>query len=853
MNAPEQEFVFGPFRLLQRGRLLLRDGKPVPLKSRAFDLLALLLEGRDGVVPRDELLRRIWPGGPVHENNLAVHVSSLRRILGTGQNGQPYIATIAGRGFQFVAPVVVEDSRVAVAAPDHADDGTMMGNILPSANRLIGRAEIIAEVTDALEQSRLVSLTGPSGIGKTRVAHAVALQSGSRLPHGSWLIDLAPLRHPGMIAAAIATTLGLPATAGEVTPDGIARQLRQRGLLLLLDNCEHLLDGTAALAALLIDACPQLRILATSLERLNLAQERVCHVETLTLPPIDRTVSAHELLGFTACELFVERARTLDRGFVVTNDTAPIIAEICRRLDGIPLAIELAASRQAILGLEQIRRGLDDRFRLLIGGERLVATRHMTLLGAHEWSYALLPERAQRVLARLSVFAGGFSLAETVILAHDRPKDFDGIVDDTVMLVERSLVAVERTEHEPRYRLLDSTRAYAARHLADQGDEAATRRAHALYFADLFETAERRWETTSTSLWHAGLLRELDNLRAALAWCFAPGGDARLGQRLCAASIRFWHSSNLVSEYRRWLDRAIATPPEDDDRLSARLWLAVARTVLALGTRTEAADRAIALARGCADADTLGRALALKGEVLRRLGDPVGAAGALTDAMALLLAGGAVKSYADASQQLAIIRFHQGDFAGSRALNADALARYRATGHESGIIACLIRAANDQFSAARIADAIAATTEALALSRRLRNDYLVELTLGNLASYEVARGEWRAAWLAGMAALPVAIGVDDRAGVATIVQTLAEIAAQQNHHEAAACLLGYSEAFFEAEQEVRDPLDDGTYDRLVATLGQVLDREALATCRRIGAKWTADIVLAALNQLKPFP
>ena len=849
MNSSDQELVFGPFRLLQRARLLLRDGKPVPLNSRAFDLLTHLIAGRSELVTREELLRRVWPAGPVHDNNLAVHISSLRRVLGKGQSGQSYIATVPGQGFRFTAPVATEDSRVA-SSP--VDNESMAGNITPSANRLIGREAVIAEAIGAFERSRLVSLIGPSGIGKTRIAQAASLEIAPQFPHGAWLIDLAPLREPGMIPATIATTLGLPAGSDEVTPDNIVRQLRQHGLLLVLDNCEHLLDEAAALTVLLIDSCPRLRILATSIERLNLAQEQVCHVNALSLPPADRAVSAQELLGYTACELFVERARALDHSFVVTNDTAPIITEICRRLDGIPLAIELAAGRQAILGLEQIRRGLDERFRLLIGSERLVASRHMTLLGAHEWSYALLPARVQRVLARLSVCAGGFTLAAASILAHDRPNDLAGIVDDIVMLVERSLVAVDHKDLEPRYRLLDSTRAYAARRLAEEDDERATRRAHALYFSDLFDTAEHAWETASTGLWRAGLLRELDNLRAALAWSFGPDGEIRIGQRLCVASLRFWHSWNLVPEYRGWLDRAAAAPPGDDDRQTARLWLAVARTVLALGPRTDAADRAIALARGCGDTGTLGRALALKGEVLRRLGDLAGAAAVLTEAMALLLADGAVKSCADVSQQLAIIRFHQGDLAASRALNADALARYRSTGHDSGIIACLIRAANDRFAAARVADAIEATTEALALSRRLRNHYLIELTRGHLASSEAARGAWRAAWLSGIAALPVAIEVDDRAGVATIVQTLAEIAAQQDQHEVAACFLGYSEACFAAEQEIRDPLDNGTHDRLAAALEQVLGVETLATCRGIGAKWTADIVLAAIRQLNPF-
>jgi tetratricopeptide (TPR) repeat protein len=255
------------------------------------------------------------------------------------------------------------------------------------------------------------------------------------------------------------------------------------------------------------------------------------------------------------------------------------------------------------------------------------------------------------------------------------------------------------------------------------------------------------------------------------------------------------------------------------------------------------------LARTQGDGDALGRALAIKGETLRRTGDMAGAAAALEEAMALLASVEAVKSCADVSQQLAVIRFHQGDIAASRALNADALARYRAAEHESGIIACLIRAADDRFTAGAMAEAVAAVTEALAFSRRIRNSYLVELTLGNLASYQIARGQWPAALAAAQEALPIAIQVDDQGGVAVIAQTLAEIAARIGVAETAASLLGFSEALFESEQEARDPAGSAAHATLVSALDATLGPATLATCRGIGAKWTAQIVLAAIDRL----
>ena len=849
MAIADREYVFGPFRLRQRARLLLRDGVPLPLTSRAFDLLAILLESEGSVVSREDLLRRVWPSGRVHDNNLAVQISALRRVLGTTPTGNSHIATVPGRGFQFVAPVLVEPGDVARAA---AQAGAP-GNLPLPANRLIGRAELIAEAMAGLQEARLVTLIGPSGIGKTRIAEAVALDMAAQFPDGAWLIDLVPLSDPELIPATIALTLGLSVGAEDGVRDSVIRQLRPRKALLVLDNCEHLRAAVAALAAAMMEACPGLRLLATSLERLELAEERVCLVGNLTLPPEDGRLPAHRLLGYAACELFAERARGLDRRFVLSDDEAPILAEICRRLDGIPLAIELAASRQPILGLEQVRRGLDDRFRLLVGGERVVLSRHMTLLAAHDWAWSLLAEPVRRSLARLSVFAGSFDLAAaSVILAHDRPGGANEIVDHVILLAERSLLSIDQDGVAPRYRLLESTRAYAARHLAGEGDAAAVLRAHASYFAERFEAAEHAWDTEATEPWFAGLVRDLDNLRAALAWSFGAAGDAALGRRLCAASLHLWFAAKSVPEYRRWLEQALTAPLDAADPVAARLWFARARAVLALQARKEAAERAIELARAAGEVGTLGRALALKGEVLRRSGDLDGAAAVLTEAAALLAEVQAIKSCADTNQQLAIIRFHQGDLAGSRALNADALARYRTTGHDAGIAACLIRAANDHFSAGRIAEAVEATTEALALSRTLRNDYFVELTLGNLAAYEHARGNRPAAWRAGIDALPAAIQIDDREGMASIAQTLAEILAATGGFEASASLLGYSEALFEAEGEARDPDSSAGHAGLVAALEAALEPTALATCRAIGAQWTAEIALAAVRQLKPF-
>jgi predicted ATPase/DNA-binding winged helix-turn-helix (wHTH) protein len=842
MQVDDPEFTFGPYRLVVLARLLLRDGVPVALGARAFDLLTVLVEGRGETIAREALLRRVWPEGGMHANNLGVQISALRRALAVTGTEDAYIATVPGRGIRFVAPVTLEASRIG-AGLAAAGRKPARGNLPVQTTRLIGRADEVTAVVDALTRWPLVTLVGSSGIGKTRIAYAAA--SEAQFADGAWLIDLAQLTEPAALATAVATAMGLPIGAGEVTVANVAGQLRRRAALLVFDNCEHLRDAAAAMATAILALCPAVRILATSHAPLEIARERVDRIEPLAVPRDGQIVSARDLFDFAACTLFIERAKATDGSFAATDANAATIAEICRRLDGLPLAIELAASRHFTLGLSQIRRGLDDRFRLLVGGERFGASpRHASLGAALDWSYALLTPHEQTALRRLGVLIGAFDLDAAAAVA-------DASADEISALVERSLVTVEQREPEPRYRMLESTRAFAAERLAEAGERDEADRAHAGYFKDLFEAAERDWETGPTGFWQAGLLPDFGNLRAALAWSFGTAGDRRIGQTLCAASLRFWHGFGLMAEYRRWLDRALAGPVADD-RLAARLWMANARSVLSVATRLEEAGRAEILARACDDRETLGRALAIKGDALRRTGDWPGAEAALSEASALLRSSGAAKSCADAIQQLAIIRHHRGDVTGSRALNADALVRYRSTGHDVGIIACLVRQANDDMAAERIVEAIAATNEAIALSRAIGNRYMLELTLGNLASYEARRLGWRAAWQAATEALPFAIDLDDRAGVATIVETLAAIAARHGQHEAAACLLGYSEAFYALDGEAREPTDQGAYERLVAELVGALDGEALAMCRGIGAKWTDDIILAAVGQLRLF-
>src|SRR6266567_7753985 len=340
---------FGPFRLLAAQRLLLEGDNPVRLGSRAFDILAALVERSGEVVAKQELIARAWPQTFVEEANLKMQVSALRRALGDGQGGHRYVVTVPGRGYNFVAPVLHEEPARAAVPPAVA--AVSVHNLPLAMTRMIGREEAVATLVARLPHERLLTIVGPGGIGKTTVALAVAERMIADYEQGVWLIDLAPLNDPRLVPSAVATVLGL-----EVRTDnplaGLVAALRNRRMLLLLDNCEHVIDAAASLAAAVLTGVPRVNILATSREPLGVAGEHTQRLGPLSLPQPSSRLTAAEAAVFPAVQLFVERVTAIVEDFALTDANAPLVAAICRRLDGLPLAIEFAAPRVEVLGVE---------------------------------------------------------------------------------------------------------------------------------------------------------------------------------------------------------------------------------------------------------------------------------------------------------------------------------------------------------------------------------------------------------------------------------------------------------------------------------------------------------------------
>ena len=430
-------------------------------------------------------------------------------------------------------------------------------NLPEPISGLIGRDAELGEILDLSASHRLVTLTGAGGIGKTRLGFEAARHQLAKFADGVWAIELAPLSDPDLVPVTVATALGLELASGTASPQSVANALRSKQLMLVLDNCEHVVDAAAQMAEALLRASPAVRVIATSREPLRSEGEWLCPVPPLAVPPDDGPAS-EDPLRYGAVQLFHERARAATANFASDARTASAIAGICRRLDGIPLAIELAAARAASLGIEGLAAGLDDRFRLLAQGRRTALPRQQTLRGTLDWSYELLTKPERVALHRLAIFMGGFTLGDAKAVATDDGVSASEVDDCVASLVAKSLVTADFGDGTPRYQLLKTTRAYALEKLVQSGEFDVVARRQARHYLDLFERADREADARPTDQWLAGYVSRIDNVRAALDWSFSPGGDASIGVALGAAAVWLWMHLSLMDECRARVERALA-------------------------------------------------------------------------------------------------------------------------------------------------------------------------------------------------------------------------------------------------------------------------------------------------------
>jgi predicted ATPase/DNA-binding winged helix-turn-helix (wHTH) protein len=565
---------FGPFKLVASERLLTKDGVPVEVGARTLDALIALVSRPNEVVSKGDLLARVWPDVTVEESSLRFHIAALRKALGDGKDGARYITTAAGRGYCFVAPVARSNERADLNPPltvsfSHAN--------LPSRlRRMVGRDDDVLRLSAQLTASRFVTIVGVGGVGKTTVAVAVGHHLIEAFAGATLFVDLGMLSDPALVGTAVASMLGLSVQSDDPTPNLIAF-LRDRRILLILDTCEHLIEAVASLAARIFTEAPQVHILATSREALQVEGEHVYRLDVLAYPPDDRVLTAADAQAFPAIQLFMERALASGARFDLGDAEAAIVVGICRKLDGVALAVELAARRVEAYGLQQTAALLDQRLTLLWVGPRTAPPRQKTLQATLDWSYGLLSELERVVLRRLAVFVGHFTLDAALAVVTSSTVDHGGVFAAIDSLVSKSMVATRPVGAMMRYRLLDTTRAYALETSIDDAEFADLAVRHAAYYRRWLEQSGTEWPSLSTGAERAPHFAALNNVRAALEWCFGATGNIQVGVGLVVAAGPVFLAMSLLPECHRWSERAAvalgdgARPGLEQMRLQANL------------------------------------------------------------------------------------------------------------------------------------------------------------------------------------------------------------------------------------------------------------------------------------------
>ena len=549
----------GSWQVDSRRRELRLRGAAVPIGIRAFEIIEALAQSAGQIVSKDDLMDRVWPGAVVEENTLQVHISAIRKALGSDRG---LLQTKFGRGYRLLGHWTTREQTARANPEDFAlppaPARPVRGNLPIAPSILVGRHAAVRLLLDLISAYRVVTLTGPGGIGKSRLALEVARLLSPAFAHDVWLVELASLSDGALIAATIAGAIRLDRTGSGVSAASLARAIGDRRLLLVIDNCEHLIDASATVAETIIRNCPAVSVLATSREIMRVEGERAYRVPPLDLP-VDSAANAaaDEILQTSAVQLFIARTAGTLAGEWPQEQLAAIAA-ICRRLDGIPLAIEFAAARAATLGSQDILSHLDNRFELLTSGRRTALPKHRTLRAVLDWSYDLLPDDERILLQRLSAFTGSFSLQAAIAVAGSNDAPPVAIADGIANLVAKSLLTIDAsTDGGGRWRLLETTRSYALEKLAGSGAKPPIARRHAEFYRDLLAPVAVAADSHEAAANKARLAPEIDNVRGALDWAFSAQGDISLGAALTVSTVPVWMHLSMMVECRDRLQRAM--------------------------------------------------------------------------------------------------------------------------------------------------------------------------------------------------------------------------------------------------------------------------------------------------------
>lgn len=807
-EAHDATWRLGRFEIRPAQRQLLADGVPARVGARAFDILVALIERRDRVVSQSELFDLVWPGAVVELNNLQVHISALRKLLGSGA-----IATVPGRGYRFSAPLDAADGE---APPSPAPDP------LPQAlTSFVGREHDLAQLVRLFGSTRLLVLTGAGGCGKSRLSIELTRRLLPLLRDGACLVELAALADPALVPQTVAAALGLAESPGRPATQRVAEHLASRQMVLLIDNAEHVLAACASLADAVLRHCPGVKVLATSRERLGITGELSYRVPSLQVPDAAADQGPLAALArYEAVRLFVERAQLQVPMFTLTALNAAAVARVCRRLDGIPLALELAAARMRSLSIDEVCVRMDQRFELLTGGSRTALPRHQTLQSLIDWSYDLLDVQEQAVLCRLSVFAGGCSLEAAEQVCSGSGVAAQDMLALLTSVADKSLLVAEERAGTTRYRMLESVWHYARGKLQQAGEAGQWQARHAAHFCALAQTAAPALRGAEQRFWLDQLDLEHDNLRSVLAGSLMAGGDVEAGLALAANLFRFWGTRGHAVEGRDWIQRLLALTSEETPRwLHANALSAAGRMAYDLSDYRAARlahEQALALFRGLDDRAALADSLHNLGSAAFMLAEYATAQAYVEECLSIRREIGNRFSIARSVHNLAGLSAARGDHAAARALYEESVAIDREVGHAHGVawglvnlgvVACDL----DDFSAGA-----GHFDEALAIARPLGDRPVVAAALMNRGNVALEQGELAAAAPYYRESLALTQELGDLFGMADLLIGLARLHASCRHPATAGQLFGAAQRLREKLEAPIEPSDRARHERRVS-------------------------------------
>ena len=804
-------------------------GRQVGAQGDSF--LAVFARARDAVAAAIEaqaaLTRHTWPAGIVPLVRMALHTGEPRwlgdeyvgldvhrvaRIRDAGYGGQILVSQATsvlvegglppGVALRDLGPHRLRDLQQAErlfqvvhsdlpnAFPHLRSLDAFPNNLPPQLTSFIGREREIAEVKHLLSTTDILMLAGSGGCGKTRLALQAAAESIERYPDGVWLVELATLAEPELLLQTVAAALKVQEVPGRTMQATFLDHVKTRSLLLVLDNCEHLITACAELVGVLTRSCPRLRILATSREPLGVPGERVWRVPSLSLPAASE-VRPEQLMQSEAIKLFVERTTAVRPEFALTPHNAAGVAAVCRRLEGIPLAIELAAARMPALGVEQIAARLDERFRLLTGGGRTALPRQQTLRGALDWSYDLLSTTERALLRRLSVFAGGWTLEAAEAVCAGDGIELQQILDLLTQLIFKSLVLTDAQRDEVRYHLLETVRQYGRQKLGESGEAAGVRTRHLDWFLSLAERAQPELQGPRQAARLQQLETEHDNLRAALEWSTSEEQGAEAGLRLAGALWEFWHVRGHFIEGRKWLQNALSR-----------------------GGGASAAARA--------------RARAGAGLLAWRQGDYESSVAHYQESLSLFRELGDFSGTGHVLQTLGMIAMYRGDYERAETLLAESLTWCQRAGDKRRMAVSLNALGETARCQGDYVSARASYEESLVLRRVVEDGRGLAISLGNLGHVMLHHGDAPQAARFFREALELAQGLMYKVGIAEYLAGLGGVAVAEGRYARAARLLGAAQALLNLLGARLTPADMAEYGRSVASARDAIDKAAFA-------------------------